>query len=42
MLKTLAGSLVLAALPIAALAGGSHSDHAIHQKGAVLSPENAK
>ena len=42
MLKMFVGSLVLAALPVAALAGGSHSDHAIHQKGAVLSPENAE
>jgi len=39
MLKSFLGSLLIAGLPAAALAGGSH---ALHQHGAVLSAENAE
>lgn len=39
MLKSILGSLLIAGLPAAALAGGSH---ALHQEGAVLSGENPK
>ena len=41
MLKSILGSLLVAGMPIAALAGGDHGSHAISQKDAVLSPENA-
>lgn len=42
MFQKLLGSLVFAAVPLTAIAGGGHANHAIHQKGAVLSPENGE
>lgn len=42
MLKSVLGSLIVAGLPAVALAGGDHGDHAVNQKGAVLSPENVE
>lgn len=39
MLKSILGTLVIASVPALALADGGHNHHALHQKGAVLSPE---
>ncbi len=42
MLKKYLGSLAMVAVPLAAMADGNHSSHAIHQQGAVLSPESVE
>ncbi|MES0811581.1 hypothetical protein ABLO27_18990 [Roseibium sp. SCPC15] len=40
MLKLILAGLVATGLTTTALAGGSHGSHAIHQDGAIVSPEN--
>ncbi|MCX2725873.1 hypothetical protein [Roseibium salinum] len=42
MLKTILGTLLIAGLPAAALADDGHGHQALHEKDAVLSPENVE
>ncbi|WFE91406.1 hypothetical protein K1718_08620 [Roseibium porphyridii] len=42
MLKQILGSLLVAGMPAASLAGGDHGHHALNQDGAILSPENGE